>query len=228
MKVQQIHNWELSPRQAIALQLRLAHRVVDEGNPIAVRLVAGADIAIDGDHGLGAVVLLSYPELRVVDAVTVRLSIPFPYIPGLLAFREVPILAEAFGRMNSTPDLLVVDGHGRSHMRRFGMACHLGLLLDVPTIGCAKSRLVGTHDDPPEQVGGRAEVLDSGEIVGLALRTRSKVSPVYVSVGHRIGLHEAAEWLLRLCHGYRLPEPIRLADRLAGGRAVLPSQRDLS
>ena len=231
MRLRDLHPWRVSPAEAIAIQARLAPQVIAEGGPEAVRYVAGADIAlakpalsgVEGANGRGAVVLLSYPDLRLVEQHAVDEPVPFPYIPGLLAFREVPVLARAFEKLQRTPDLLLVDGHGLSHQRRFGIACHLGLLLDVPTIGVAKSRLVGRHDDPPPEAGGRAELRDGPDLVGLVLRTRDGVSPVYVSVGHRIALHQAAEWVLRLCRGYRLPEPTRLADQLSKGREPQPA-----
>lgn len=231
MRLRDLHPWRVSPAEAIAIQARLAPQVIPEGGPEAVRYVAGADIAlgkpalsgVEGSNGRGAVVLLSYPDLRLVEHHAVDEPVPFPYVPGLLAFREVPVLARAFEKLERTPDLLLVDGHGLSHQRRFGIACHLGLLLDVPTIGVAKSRLVGRHDDPPPEAGGRAELRDGPDLVGLVLRTRDGVSPVFVSVGHRIGLHEAAEWVLRVCRGYRLPEPTRLADQLSKGREPQPA-----
>lgn len=231
MRVRDLHPWRVTPAEAAAIQARLAPQVVAEGGPQGVRYVAGADIAlgeVDGrpdgrPYGRGAVVLLSYPDLRVVEHHLVDEPVPFPYVPGLLAFREVPVLARAFEKLERVPDLLLVDGHGLSHQRRFGIACHLGLLLDVPTIGVAKSRLVGRHDEPPPEAGGRAELRDGPELIGLVLRTRDGVSPVYVSVGHRIGLQEAADWVLRFCRGYRLPEPTRLADQLSKGRPLQPA-----
>jgi len=231
VRLRDLHPWRVSPAEAIAIQARLAPQVVAQGGPQRVRFVAGADIAlgkpalsgVEGSNGRGAVVLLSYPDLRLVEHHLVDEPVPFPYVPGLLAFREVPVLARAFEKLERAPDLLLVDGHGLAHPRRFGIACHLGLLLDVPTIGVAKSRLVGRHDDPPPEAGGRAELRDGPDLVGLVLRTRDGVSPVFVSVGHRIGLHEAAEWVLRVCRGYRLPEPTRLADQLSKGRQPQPA-----
>jgi len=230
VRLRDLHPWRVSPAEAIAIQARLAPQVIAHGGPEVVRYVAGSDIALgkpalsegEGSNGRGAVVLLSYPDLRLVERHAVDEPVAFPYVPGLLAFREVPVLARAFEKLERTPDLLLVDGHGLSHQRRFGIACHLGLLLDVPTIGVAKSRLVGRHEDPPPEAGGRAELRDGPDLVGLVLRTRDGVSPVYVSVGHRIGLHEAADWVLRLCRGYRLPEPTRLADQLSKGREPQP------
>ncbi len=231
MRLRDLHPWRVTPAEAAAIQARLAPQVIAEGDPKAVRLVAGADIAlgkpalsgVEGSNGRGAVVLLSYPDLRLVEHHLVEEPLTFPYVPGLLACREVPVLARAFQQLERTPDLLLVDGHGLSHPRRFGLACHLGLLLDLPTIGVAKSRLVGQHDEPPAAAGGRAELRDGPDLIGLVLRTRDGVSPVYVSVGHRIGLQEAAEWVLRLCRGYRLPEPTRLADQLSKGRELQPA-----
>lgn len=232
MHLRNLHPWDVSPREAAAIQKRLAAQVIATGGPAEaqVRYVAGADIAfVDRREGRqptlarGAVVLLSYPDLNIVETIVVEVPVTFPYIPGLLAFREVPVLAQAFERIEHRPELLLVDGHGYSHPRRFGIACHLGLLLDIPTIGCAKSRLVGQHGEPPTAVGGQAELRDGPDLIGLVLRTRQGVAPVYVSVGHRIGLTEAASWVLRLCRGYRLPEPTRLADQLAGGKRLQPA-----
>ena len=238
MRVRDLHPWRVSPAEAIAIQARLAPQVIAEGGPQEslsasgrVRYVAGADIAlgkpalsgVEGSNGRGAVVLLSYPDLRLVEQHVVEEPVAFPYVPGLLAFREVPLLARAFEALERTPDLLLVDGHGLAHPRRFGIACHLGLLLDVPTIGVAKSRLVGRHEEPALEAGGRAELRDGPDLIGLVLRTRDRIAPVYVSVGHRIGLQEAAEWVLRVCRGYRLPEPTRLADQLSKGRTLQPA-----
>jgi len=223
MEIRQLHPWNLEPRDAIATQKRLASQIVLEGSPQDVRTVAGADISTAGGKGRGAVVVLSYPDLRLLESQVVETELTFPYIPGLLAFREVPVLAEAFQRLSLRPDLLLVDGQGLAHQRRFGIACHLGLLLDLPTIGCAKSRLVGEHGPLEHEAGSRTELRDGPDILGLVLRTRAGVTPVYVSVGHRIGLGEAVEWTLRLCRGYRLPEPARLAHQAAGGQIVAPA-----
>jgi deoxyribonuclease V len=222
MQIRELHPWNVSPAEAVVIQKRLAAQVVLEGAPQDVRVVAGADISVGGGRGRGAVVLLSYPELQPLEQQVVEAELAFPYVPGLLAFREVPVLAEAFRRLSRRPDLLLVDGQGLAHPRRFGIACHLGLLLDLPTIGCAKSRLVGDHGPLGQDAGSGTELRDGPDVLGLVLRTRAGVTPVYVSVGHRIGLDEAAEWTLRLCRGYRLPEPARLAHQAAGGQTVGP------
>lgn len=161
--------------------------------------------------------MLSYPELEIVEVAVEQAALIFPYVPGLLSFRETPVLAAAFAKLRSPFDLLLVDGQGYAHPRRFGIACHLGLLLDVPAIGCAKSRLVGEHETPDVEAGSRVDLLDHGERIGGVLRTRAGVSPLYVSVGHRIGQRQSEAWVLRCCRGYRLPEPARIAHQAAGG-----------
>jgi deoxyribonuclease V len=224
MDLRDLHPWNVTPKEAIAIQRRLADRVVREGDLGKVRRVAGADIAIDRarKRGTGAVVVLSYPELEVVEVAVEEAPLTFPYVPGLLSFREAPVLREAFRRIAGPIDLLLVDGQGLAHPRRFGLACHLGLLLDVPAIGCAKSRLVGEHAMPDESARSRAGLRDDGEVIGTVLRTRAGVRPLFVSAGHSIGLSEAEEWVLRCCRGYRLPEPTRLAHQAAGGHTPLP------
>ena len=220
MKIQRLHSWKLSPREAASLQRELASRVVRQGEPrdADTRFVAGCDVAFDKAHdrAFAAVVVLAYPSLEIVERVVAVSSIAFPYVPGLLSFRETPALLDAFERVDHVPDLVMVDGHGYAHPRRFGLACHLGLLLDVPTIGVAKSRLVGEAHAPAAMRGSRADLRDAEQIIGTVLRTRAGVRPLYVSVGHRISLGAAQAWVLLCARGYRLPEPTRLADRLAG------------
>lgn len=219
MQVNALHPWDLSPREAAALQRELAARVVREGDVSerAVRFIAGSDAAFDRPSGraAGAVVVLAWPSLEVVERVTVETPVTFPYVPGLLSFREAPVLIPAFERLRHAPDLLMVDGHGYAHPRRFGFACHLGLLLDVPAIGVAKSRLIGEAGTLAGPRGSRADLVDAGEVAGALLRTREGVRPVYVSAGHRISLAAAERWALACATTYRVPEPTRLADRLA-------------
>jgi len=220
MDLLDLHPWDVSPKEAIAIQRELASRVVRRGRPAGVRRIAGVDCSVDRSRGraAGAVVVLSYPELDVVELAVAETPLTFPYIPGLLSFRETPVLAEAFRAIAGPIDLLLVDGQGYAHPRRFGLACHLGLLLDLPAIGVAKSRLLGEHRPVGEDAGSRAGLLDKGERIGSVLRTRTGVKPLYVSVGHRISLPEAEAWVLRCCRGYRLPEPARLAHQAAAGR----------
>jgi deoxyribonuclease V len=222
MHLKQLHPWDISPSRAIALQKELAGRVKIGGEVGGVRLVAGADVAFPGRTrgwagGLAraAVVLMSYPELTLVEQHVIETPVAFPYVPGLLSFREIPALALAFERLAATPDLLLADGQGIAHPRRFGFASHLGLLAGLPTIGCAKSRLCGEASEPGLERGSMTDLIDKGERVGLLVRTKTGVKPMYVSVGHMISLDAAAEWTLRLAPTHRLPEPLRLADRLS-------------
>lgn len=181
----------------------------------AVELIAGADVSYDrrAPHLFAAVVLWDPRRGEVVEVAGARAPARFPYVPGYLSFRELPAVLGAFASLRAAPQLIVADGQGLAHPRRFGLACHLGVLLDVPTIGCAKSRLIGTHREPGPRRGAHTRLLDGGECIGEAVRTRTGVKPVYVSVGHRVGLESARRWILRLAGRYRLPEPIRAAHR---------------
>jgi len=212
-------------RGAVRRQLELRDRLVLRGGPRRVCTVAGADLSYEkhGDRFFAAVVVLALPELDVVEEVTARGKSPFPYIPGLLSFREGPLLWRAFRRLKSKPDLCLFDGHGIAHMRGIGIASHMGLLLDVCSIGCGKTRLVGEHEEPGRRVGSQAPLLYRGKAVGAVVRTKKGVKPIYVSPGHRIGIPAAVRWVLACGGGYRLPEPTRLAHlacneaRRAGG-----------
>jgi deoxyribonuclease V len=186
---------------------------------MAPKFIAGADIAVGKVNELAqaAVVVLSYPELRLVAVELAQGRLELPYIPGLLSFRESPLILTACQRLSVIPDLFMIDGQGIAHPRRMGIASHLGLLLDTPTIGCAKSRLCGRNTEPADEFGSYAEVIDRGEVIGVALRTKTGVKPVYVSTGHKISLQNAIYWVLNCCRGYRLPEPTRLAHLAAGG-----------
>jgi len=216
------HPWDLSPAEAKALQRTLRQRVRVEPFHQPVRWVAGVDVSIRGEVGRAAVVILSFPELEPLEAATAERPVSFPYIPGLLAFREGPVVLDAMERLQQRPDLLIFDAQGLAHPRRMGLATHLGVLLDLPSIGCAKSRLCGEHQEPPRERGGWVPLFDGEEVIGAVVRTRTDVHPVYVSVGHRIDLEGAVKWVLRCCTRYRLPEPTRWAHRVAGGEP-LPS-----
>jgi deoxyribonuclease V len=202
---------------AVRRQLEFRGRLVLRGGPRRVRLVAGADISYDrgSDRFHAAVVVLRLPGLAPEEQATARGESPFPYIPGLLSFREGPLLMRAFKRLRCRPDAVLFDGHGIAHMRGFGIASHLGLLLDLPSVGCAKSRLVGEHDEPGPEVGDRVPLRHEGRTVGAVLRTRREVKPIFVSPGHRIGTPAAVRLVLRCGGGYRLPEPTRRAHLLA-------------
>lgn len=219
MELRRLHDWQLDVTGALELQRRLATQVSRSGGFITPRLIAGVDVSVSRVKGTatGAVVVLEYPGFALVEAKVIEGRVDFPYIPGLLSFREAPLILRACEELSIAPDLFLVDGQGVAHPRRFGLACHLGLFLDTPTIGCAKSRLCGRHDVPGVEPGDYAEVVDGGETIGVALRTRPGTNPVYVSLGHRIDLESAIHWVLECCRGYRLPEPTRLAHQAAGG-----------
>ena len=186
-----------------------------------VRRVAGIDVGFEQDGAISraAVAVLDFPELRLVESAVARLPTSFPYVPGLLSFRETPAVLEALGRLSERPDLLLCDGQGYAHPRRFGLACHLGVLTGLPSIGVAKSRLIGTHGALPEQKRAWVPLLDGDETIGAVLRTRSAVAPLYVSIGHRVSLPTAIRWVLACTTRYRLPETTRHAHRLASGPA---------
>ena len=219
MIIRRLHEWQVSTSQAIALQKQLASRVSLDEMSGAFRYIAGVDVSTSRWHeeGTAAVVVLNYPEFELLEEKRVRGRIDFPYVPGLLSFREAPLILEAFEQLTITPDLVLVDGQGIAHPRRFGIAAHLGLFLDVPTIGCAKSRLCGTYEEPGTEAGSSTELLDEDEVIGEVVRTRKGTKPVYVSVGYKISLQQAVRWVLMCCRGFRLPEPTRLAHQSAGG-----------
>jgi deoxyribonuclease V len=215
----QRHSWFVSPRQAIAIQKKLAGEVLRTGNVQTPRHIAGVDISVNrfSKTGTSAVVVLSYPDLQVEEIQVVTDRITFPYVPGLLSFREMPLILPAFEKIKIKPDIIMVDGQGIAHPRRCGIASHLGLILRIPTIGCAKSRLCGEHKTPEAKAGSYNELKDNSEVIGAVLRTRENVKPLYISVGHMINLPTAIRWVLACCRGYRLPEPTRLAHQAAGG-----------
>ncbi len=219
VKVERLHGWQVSIAQASDIQQRLAAQVLRSTETLTPRFIAGVDISIQKEQGAaaGAVVVLQYPELRLVETKVAQGKLGFPYIPGLLSFRESPIILAACEKLSTAPDLILVDGQGIAHPRRMGLASHLGLFLDTPTIGCAKSLLCGSHEEPDEEPGSYAEVVDKGETIGVALRTKLRTKPIYVSIGHKVDLQSAIRWVLECCHGYRLPEPTRLAHLAAGG-----------
>ena len=213
------HGWQVSTAEAREIQKGLAGEVARTGSITSPHLIAGVDISVNrwAKTGTAAVVALSYPELEVVEVKVVTDRIMFPYVPGLLSFREAPLILAACEGLVVKPDIIMVDGQGIAHPRRMGLASHLGLFLDVPTIGCAKSRLCGQHGEPEDEAGSYAELIYEGEVIGAVLRTRAGVKPVYVSIGHKIDLAEAIRWVLACCRGYRLPEPTRMAHQAAGG-----------
>ncbi|HYW91780.1 MAG TPA: deoxyribonuclease V [Gammaproteobacteria bacterium] len=215
-----LHAWDVTPREAIAIQQRLRGMLELEDRIGPVRRVAGVDVGF-ADHGRitrAAVAVLALPSLEPVEDALARQPTRFPYVPGLLSFREIPAVLEALERLSAPPDLLLCDGQGYAHPRRMGIACHLGLLTDLPSIGVAKSRLVGTCGPVPAGRGEWTPLRDAGETIGAVLRTRAGVRPLFVSPGHRVSLATAIEYVMRCTTRYRLPETTRRADRLASDR----------
>jgi deoxyribonuclease V len=220
MKVNYLHSWQLTHQQAKELQRELATKIILQDELDSPRLIAGADISAPDREGIatGAVVVLNFPELSLIETQLVRNKVEFPYIPGLLSFREAPLVLEACEKLVHSPDLFLIDGQGIAHPRRFGLASHLGLFLDTPTIGCAKSLLWGKHEPVGEAAGSFSYLKDGKETIGAVLRTKERTNPIYVSVGHKLNLETAVHWVLNCCRGYRIPEPTRLAHLAAGGR----------
>jgi deoxyribonuclease V len=219
MKVSTQHGWKVSVGQAKDIQSKLAEAVCRKMELGTARFVAGVDISVNRVSGTatGAVVVLNYPDLELAEVRLAQGKLEFPYVPGLLSFREAPLMLEAYQKLDVVPDLILVDGQGIAHPRRLGIASHLGLWLDKPTIGCAKSRLCGEHGMPGDGFGDYTELVYEGEVVGAVLRTKPGVNPLYISVGHRVDLQGAIDWVLNCCCGYRLPEPTRFAHLAAGG-----------
>jgi deoxyribonuclease V len=220
------HRWDLPVKEAKALQGQLAERLVTETtfDLAAVETVAGVDVGFRGGLARAAVVVLSFPDLVPVDSALFEEAVSFAYVPGLLAFREGPPVLGALEKLTTWPDLCIYDAHGLSHPRRMGLASHMGVILDQPSIGCAKSRLIGMHSEPGDGVGDWTPLRDQDEIIGAVVRSRSGVRPLYVSIGHRVDLSTSIGIVLRCTRGYRLPETTRLAHQLAGG-AELPIRR---
>lgn len=235
MKAKELHRWDVTPAEARQIQEQLRVRVELDDRWAAgkrenrrtkiekrfgsLRAVAGADVAFDFRAGgtrsgraIAAVIVYAFPAMEELERACGERELKFPYVPGLLSFREIPALLAAFGKLRSTPDVVFCDGQGYAHPRRFGLASHLGVLLDCVTVGCAKSRLIGEHAAPGRAAGSWTPLNDSGEIIGAALRTREAVKPIYVSQGHRISLPTAMELVMAACDGFRLPKPTREAD----------------
>ena len=221
MRIYLEHPWDLSPKEAIALQSQLRERVVIGDDLDRVRRVAGVDVGFEsgGKVTRAAVAILSFPKLELLDSAVARAATRFPYVPGLLSFREIPTLLKALENLTVAPDLLLCDGQGIAHPRRMGIATHLGLILDIPSIGVAKTRLCGTYGAVPEARGGWTPLCDRGEPIGAVLRTRAHVKPLFISPGHRISTATSIMYVMGCTTRYRLPETTRHAHRLASGPA---------
>lgn len=229
MKLAISHPWHLSVEEARALQRQLAQRVIAQTTfeLAEVRSVAGVDVSFQKDVARAAVVVLTFPGLKPVDYALGQAPITFPYVPGLLTFREGPSVLNALEKLAVWPDLFIFDGQGVAHPLRIGLAAHMGIILDHPSIGCAKSRLTGTHDEPGDAVGDWVPLYDQDEIIGAVVRSRAKVSPLYISVGHRVDLPTAIDLVLNCTKGYRLPETTRYAHKVASGTALPIAQGQL-
>ena len=220
MKIFQRHAWPLTVEEAIAIQQQFRKEVITQDQlEEPVQYVAGVDMGFEagGTISRAAVAVLSFPSLQLQESAIARRPTTFPYVPGFLSFREIPAVLDALEKINTIPDLILCDGQGIAHPRRFGIACHLGLIVDIPTIGVAKSLLIGNHKEVPEERGSWQPLVNRGETIGAVLRTRIKTKPLYVSSGHRVSLSTAIEYVLRCTPKYRLPETTRIADKLASG-----------
>lgn len=212
------HDFDVSPSEAIAIQQGMRDLVILSSDlPETVRRIAGVDVGFE-DHGRvtrAAIAVLEFPELRLIESQVARLTTAFPYVPGLLSFREIPAILKALENISELPDLLMVDGQGYAHPRRFGIACHLGVLTGIPSIGVAKTRLVGVHDAVPDSRFALVPLHHKGEEIGAVLRSRCGVKPLYISIGHKVDLAAAVDWTMRCTGKFRLPETTRAAHRLA-------------
>ena len=211
------HPWQVTPEQAREIQQHLRDHVIQKDVLTTVRFVAGVDVGFKAGNTIthAAVTVLQFPELVLHEVATASAPTAFPYIPGLLSFREAPVVLDALNRLKQRPDLLLCDGQGIAHPRRFGLACHLGVLTGLPAIGVAKTRLIGTHDPVPEEKGNWVPLMNGPETIGAVLRTRTGVKPLYISVGHKITLPTAIAYVMRCLTRYRLPETTRQAHRIA-------------
>jgi deoxyribonuclease V len=218
MKLNAVNRWDISPKEAVAEQNRLRGEVITD-RPLdlgGIRRVAGVDVSVKNNVSRAAVVVTTFPDFEPVETAVAQMPTPFPYVPGLLSFREGPVLEETFSRLRHVPDVFIFDGSGYLHPRRIGIACHMGLWLGVPTIANAKSRLCGTHDEVGPERGAWQAVIDRGETIGAALRTRAGCKPVFVSPGHLADLDSTVALILACAPRFRLPQPIRLAHNAAG------------
>ena len=221
MKISQRHAWPLTVEEATVIQQQLRGEVITSDQmEEPVKYVAGVDMGFEaaGTISRAAVVVLSFPDLQLQESAIARRPTSFPYVPGFLSFREIPAVLDAMEQLSITPDLVLCDGQGLAHPRRFGIACHLGIIINMPTIGVAKSLLIGKYQEVPEQKGSWQPLIHRSETIGAVLRTRTGTKPLYISSGHRVSLPTALEYVLRCTPKYRLPETTRLADKLASRR----------
>jgi deoxyribonuclease V len=217
MKIANLHRWDLSPTEAKKVQLKLAQQVVYENEIEQINFVAGIDVGFNLKRKISkaALALLSYPNLNFIEATEAELTTVFPYIPGLLSFREIPVIIEALKKVNQQPDVILCDGQGIAHPRRFGIACHIGVLTGIPTIGVAKSRLIGEYHSLGLKKGSTVPLKHGDEIIGSVIRSRANVKPLFISIGHKLNLEKCLEIVWTCITKYRQPETTRWAHRLA-------------
>lgn len=217
MQIHELHEWRVSPKRAVTIQKDLQGKVITSDDFGEIRHVAGVDVGFDkkSNTGKAAIVVLNFPDLTVCDQAVAEMELEFPYVPGLLSFREMPVILQALDKLGTMPDLFICDGQGIAHPRRFGIACHLGLVTDIPSIGVGKSRLIGSYGDVPPAKGGWTELYYKGEVIGVVLRTRENVHPVFVSPGHRVSLKSAIQFVMQCVTRYKLPETTRKAHNLS-------------
>lgn len=213
MKIEKLHPWNVTPAEAAKIQKDLEKRIslVDDFNKI--EQVGGVDVKYikSSSKAAAAAVVFSFPGLELLETQVVEGEVTFPYVPGFFSFREIPLLIPALEKLKTTPHLMLVDGQGIAHPQRMGLAAHIGILMDIPTIGCAKSRFIGTHEEPAKEKGAYTYLYDKTEVIGAVLRTRTNISPVYVSIGHKISLLTAVELVLKCTTKFRIPQPLRTA-----------------
>ncbi|MBL7130719.1 MAG: endonuclease V [Candidatus Omnitrophica bacterium] len=215
MRITHLHSWNISPQKAIKIQLGLKNRISLRNLSKKIRIIAGCDASFKDNKAIGVVVVMRYPELKVIETIKKESRINFPYIPGLLTFREGPVLLRCFKVLHYEPDIIIFDGQGIAHFRNMGLATHLGILLSKPSIGCAKSRLTGIIKQPALKKGAYTLIKDSrGEIIGATLRSRDNIKPIFVSPGHKINLKDSMRIILGCSRGFRIPEPLRYAHHL--------------
>lgn len=206
-------------KQARKIQTSMAARISLTDDYSKITRIAGLDVGFEDDRSIaiGGIVILKFPELELIEKHKARRNVVFPYVPGFLSFREIPVLLETFSAVKHKPDLLICDGQGIAHPRRFGLACHLGLLLDIPAIGAGKSKLIGRYSEPAITKGACSPLFDKDEIIGTVVRSRQGTRPLFISPGHRMSMKSAVKWTLKCCVKYRIPETTRQAHKLVSG-----------
>jgi len=214
MRIRLLHEWDLSVADARSIQNRFSSKIVLKNQFSQIGLIAGADIAIDveNNEGIAGVIVYTFPDLQVIEKKYAQRKVTYPYVPGLLSFRESPLLLDVMKKVEQEPDLIVFDGQGIAHPRSFGIASHMGLLLNKPTIGCAKSLLFGKYKEPGKEAGSVSKLCSGNKIIGAVVRSRESVKPIFISPGHKIDLKTAIQIMLKCCDGYRIPKPTREAD----------------